>query len=250
MRAVFFIVALLLLSQFVKAQDTIQRVDGTIQLVRVIETTSSMVRYVPIENPDGPIFSITKQAISKIIFEDGSSVFYSKLINANESPGLTQPERSFSRNIVSLNMYDIGWGVISISYERLSQSGTFGLKIPLSFGLFNPTVIGNELSSSYRNGKIYSTGIGINYYPFKQEPVTWYLGLSVCGGKNNADYPYYSGHSYRNRTVWQAGFHTGFFFRVLRNFELSSQFGISRRSGPAFIQKISIPIEVSICVKL
>ncbi len=248
MRAVFFIAALGLLSQFVKAQDTIQRVDGTIQLVRIIETTPSMVRYVPIENPDGPIFSITKQAISKIVFEDGRSVFYRRLKDPYESSKLTQPESLFSRNIVSLNIYDFLWGITSISYERLSPSRTFGLKMPLSIRLLN-----RETDSHYWS-KIYSTGIGINYYPFKQEQVTWYLGLSVSFN----DYREGSGGTYapKNVTIWETGPYTGFFFRISKNFELSSQIGLIMRSQRVrtrlyYVEEFlgSVPIEINVCLK-
>ncbi len=66
--AVFF---LMLSCGLVKAQDMIVKKDGTIIKAKVTEVNEESVKYKKADNPDGPLYSISKENITAINYANG-----------------------------------------------------------------------------------------------------------------------------------------------------------------------------------
>jgi hypothetical protein len=67
-----FLIALILLSaSFTYAQDKIYRKNGKIVEAKILEIGSDEIKYKESHNPDGPIYVLETDRISKIVFENG-----------------------------------------------------------------------------------------------------------------------------------------------------------------------------------
>ena len=74
---------------------------------------------------------------------------------------------------------------LSLSYERIFNSGKTSLKIPLSVGLGGPPdkeeYDAEDMDMYYRN-RNYAAGLEFNVYPFGQRRGTLYVGVSAQVG--------------------------------------------------------------------
>ncbi len=229
------------------AQDTIYRVDGSKQLGKIIELNPTQLRYVPASNPDGPVFRITKNTVAKIVYEDGSVISFQK-IREPEDAMFSEKTRDFDkRNIIAIDFFDpVFLRTFSVSYERLSKSGVWGYKIPLSLGIDNK-------HKQYRSQKLFSTGIALNFYPFDDISNSFHVGLSGIAGKQEFYRQYYNNQNYwatnRETEVFTIlAFNTGYRFNISRDFLLSLQLGIGYEiSNNPSTTHIIFPVELNLC---
>jgi len=66
-----FFLALILLNISVKAQDKVYRKNGEVLKVKIIEISSSEIKYKIFGDNDGPIYILEKDRIKKIVYENG-----------------------------------------------------------------------------------------------------------------------------------------------------------------------------------
>ena len=72
MKKIIFLIALTLLAaSFTHAQDKIYRKNGKIVEAKILEIGSDEIKYKESHNPDGPIYVLETDRISKIVFENG-----------------------------------------------------------------------------------------------------------------------------------------------------------------------------------
>ena len=71
MRYIFYISLLLFGSTILSAQDTLYKTDGSHQIVKIKEVNDDLVKYIPSSIPDGPVYSILKSYVTKIVYESG-----------------------------------------------------------------------------------------------------------------------------------------------------------------------------------
>lgn len=69
---------------FCKAQDVLVKTDKSEAKVKVVEITESTIKYKKWENPDGPLYNITKSDVFMIIYSNGEREII-KQINAAQS---------------------------------------------------------------------------------------------------------------------------------------------------------------------
>lgn len=72
-------IATLLLATAVKAQDKIHKADGEIINAKVKSVGTSTITYVRFENQDGPEYTVDKDDVSEIIYENGSKDVFLKI---------------------------------------------------------------------------------------------------------------------------------------------------------------------------
>jgi len=95
----------------------------------------------------------------------------------------------YKKNCIALNIADFAFVNLTLSYERIFNSGKNSIKIPLSVGLGGkPTqkfYTGAFEDLTFMKNKNYSAGLEFNYYPIGQTRHTYYLGLSIVAGSFN-----------------------------------------------------------------
>ena len=126
------------------------------------------------------------------------------------------------------------FGQITMYYERVIKSGSFSLKVPFSLGLYHLAggkgVYYNDLMY-YSLNKLFNTGIGLHYYPFKQGFTKLFVGPSLEFGiykdvKYNSEF--YISSNYTFRKYVSLLFNTGVLFNITNNFNMSGSFGFGR----------------------
>lgn len=80
----------MVLSQISFGQDTIYLKDGSKYAAKIIEINANDVKYKKFNNQDGPLYSDTKNNISRIRYENGMSDMFSTTPAASETPVIVQ----------------------------------------------------------------------------------------------------------------------------------------------------------------
>ena len=123
------------------AQDKIFKKNGEVIDAKVKAITPEMVTFKKFDNPDGPDYSIPKQDVVKIKYQNGSEDIFEEnndRIGVNSANVNTRTKTAINNNIVSfapIEVNDNGYGV-GFSYERLlDKTGwvTFFVPVYLTF---------------------------------------------------------------------------------------------------------------------
>ena len=88
---------LLLLCQWVKAQDTILKTDKTEVTAKVAEITTDEIKFRYFNRLDGPIYTLKKSEVFVIIYQDGTRETFT---NAPPAP------TSYNRTDISVSSYN------------------------------------------------------------------------------------------------------------------------------------------------
>lgn len=166
-----------------------------------------------------------------------------------EDTSATKPFQLKKHEMVQLNVFDLIFTDVSISYEHFSSDGTKGYQIPFSFnagGLpdtsdYRSNTVGRFISSKNR---IFQTGFNYNYYFNGQDKVSLYMGAGVQVGwfyywkymyntpTSPYGYPYYGyvGNEKKIGNNYAGLIHGGILFnpRETVTFNLKAGFGLRR----------------------
>lgn len=155
-----FILSIIALSSF--AQDTIYRKSGEVMTVSIIEVQSKEVKYRQIGETDGPLYSIDKLVIKKIIYKNGrEEVFLDRL----RDPEIYADQK---KHAIKINFLAPLLGSTQISYERNLRPGR-GMEF--SFGIIGLGQNQNLTSFSNGNEKVSARGaLGSFGYKFIKMP--------------------------------------------------------------------------------
>lgn len=216
------------------AQDIIYKQDGTSIKAKVIEIGSGEIKYKKFDNLEGPNYTLEKKEIILIVYANGTHELISpRISNERDLKKADVADVRYNnadgRNGLSFDLLDIFISNIGITYERYSESGRFGLRIPLSLSLRS----GN---STYYSGpfvganKRYSIATSFNYYPFGQIKNTYFAGINLSFGEYDYDYFNYTNYvsnSYRRSTTLIIG-HVlnGYQLRVTPHFNMQFIVGL------------------------
>jgi hypothetical protein len=114
---VVFVVSILLLSTALKAQDKIYRKNGEVLKVKILEVSSTEIKYKIFGDTDGPIYVLEKDRIKKIEYENG---------RVEKPPvNLKDPEQYSDqlKKAIKINFLAPLFGYTQISYERSTGVG-------------------------------------------------------------------------------------------------------------------------------
>jgi hypothetical protein len=192
-----------MMSENLQAQDTIVTVRKKKIPAKVVEINHKDVRYKKFSNLSGPVYSIPKHDLIKIVYANGvTDTFNLKLIRIPEPFQIPENQQTpdprsidFFRNFASLNVTDLAMGLFSIGYERISKSGKSSVRIPLSFGMGNLGITKRKYDNTsslsyvlpagayYFSNKIFSTGLELNFYPKGQGTIKYFAGPAFAYGQ-------------------------------------------------------------------
>lgn len=199
------------------AQDTITKVSGIKIVVKVVEINTTSVQYTVGNNNIDHLYEINKNDIHLITYQNGVKEFFAPLeiapvevIKVVPSEIKKPVKKIYGKDIVALNLFEVAFTNLSVSYEHIFESGSYSLKIPLSVSLGGKPVMHDYVTGAesldFLQNKIYGTGLEFNYYPFNQTRHTFYIGLSAAYGtfnyytaNNNQYYNNYYNYYYYNQ---------------------------------------------------
>ena len=157
------IVLFLFLAAFLNAQDIIYKTDGSEIQSKVIEISEDLIKYKKFSNLDGPLYSIAKNEVFMIVYENGErEVFKSKVENheANvnqkiQDQAITNPPAANSVAASTESMVLEESSVFSIMFKLgyfapaadvVDQIYGGGLLIGVGPGIWFPSGLGVEVS--------------------------------------------------------------------------------------------------------
>jgi hypothetical protein len=253
MQKIILFLLLFSLTYVVYPQDTLVRIDGSSHKVKILEVAPGFIRYLATDQPHGPEFLISKEAVARIIFENGTEMSFNEVADPG-SIAIPPVSLKFDQhNMVSLNAFELALGAFTLNYEGISPRGLFSGKISVSLGFYLTSDYDDNLWG-FRGSKLYSGTLAGNYYPFGQERLSWFIGTSIKTGKNkyfgfknepNADGSY---RSEVDGSFFGISVHNGFKYYLSRSWVVVIQFGLGRMSSSLY-DKIWFPIDLGIGYK-
>lgn len=185
----------LLLGHFVSAQDLIITVSSDTILSKVVLVGTKKIEYLKYEALEGPKYEIRRKEVSSIVYVDGRVDTFNVARNLIK----VQSDPLVVHNIARLNLFPLGYGNLSLSYERIFFDGSLGIEYRHNhhFKGVNRSFLHQTLDSA-----IWSGQISLKYYPIKQRMVTYSVGPSFRFGESKYNGPSaYSGWPYNAAPV-------------------------------------------------
>lgn len=224
------------------SQDILYLGDGSKIEGQVIEINADNIKYKKASNPEGPLYSFKRNEVVLIAFANGEH----ELISPVRTIKMKKKERPFSkdftRNIFALHVFDVVFGDIGISYERIFKGGKTSIKIPVGVGFYGY----RPYSSPFEFNNLFYTGVGLNFYPAGQGKVRYLVGPNLRFGiGRSADYYYiydewgnYIYDEYYEKTSFYMKYlvDNGIMIMPVRNFSISAilSLGIRFVANPVY----------------
>ena len=194
--AAFFLLAIV---NTIEAQDKIYRKNGQIIKTKVLEIGVDEVKYKPFENPEGPLYVLPQNKISKIVFENGKTEKFAPDLKDPEQyegqlrkaikidflgPLLGYTQITFERNTGVGRGYELTLGIIGAGKNqridwysntlRLSNRNQFGLEVAAGYKfnklpdfLFGRTRYTHVMQGSYVKPVLYVGNYSENRVVYK-----------------------------------------------------------------------------------
>lgn len=183
----FLLILFVFLCQLSFGQDTIYMINEQVIYGKVKTVTPKEISFK--NNSTDTDVTVKRNEVALIVYKNGEK----EKINFNRLRGgknILFPGNSDYKNLVEINFVDIAFLNASVAYERFFKEGTWGIKIPVSFGVGgraqpNEYNIRSSLNVDYIFNRIWGTGLEINYYPYQQKRYTMFIGLEGNVGHFN-----------------------------------------------------------------
>ena len=241
-KIILLLLSVITFTNSIKAQDTIYRKGGNIQIVNIMSENIDNVIFINHDDTLKRKFVVAKSDIRKIAYLNG------KIININKAETIIYNENpiDYEHGTISLNLYDFLKGVFTTSFEYTNSKGNIMLKFPFSTGLNSTSRYG--LSQIYYNSnKIFNTGIELYYFPFGRSRKTFYYGLSYEIGKIKNYNINSLSQEYVTSTFYSFLLNGGFIIKLSPKFDLTPYLGF----GFSNIRYVSnIPIYTNLASRL
>lgn len=160
------------------SQDVIYKKDGSREEVKVLEINSKEISYKKFSNPNGPTYFLEREKVSLIAYENGEHELIDSetVLEPEKEPEIAQ---EYKANIFALHLFDVIFGDIAVSYERILNTGMLGLKIPVGIGFY-----GEENQNGFPDfNNVFYSGFGLNFYPGRQGKARYFVGPHIRLGK-------------------------------------------------------------------
>jgi hypothetical protein len=238
--SIFLLVLVFTFNSF--SQDIIYKADGSKEEAKITLVGEREIQYKKFNNPEGPVYSLSKSEILMITYENGE---YEMVSNQNNTVKSNNQELStnYTRNLVGYHLFDVIYGDFTFSYERILASGTVSIKIPVGFGYAYNSDYNNN-SNEWVKNLIY-TGIGVNFYPTGQGKWRYFLGPNIRIGYGKQSYwmsswyyDEYGNYIDNSEEEESEGIYSKFFvdngvmFTPIKNFSISTIVGVGIRYFP------------------
>jgi hypothetical protein len=148
---------------YLQAQDKLVDYNSKTQLVKIIEITDDVIKFIRFDNLDGPLYSENKSNYSTIIFENGSIEVLNKKDKVTYIKDKSHRPRfklvdGFKKNTLELDVLAFYTKDVAIQYTRYLKNNKYAITIPLRLGWikngFNGLYLVDQIDyyDYYRNG--------------------------------------------------------------------------------------------------
>ena len=235
---VFLLFIIASISSF--AQDIIYKKDKTKIEGKVIKVGINEIEYLKSDSLNAKVKSISISEVTLIAYSNGSfddfdtqNIVQNTYISGNKrkKTAAFRYDSLYTKNIISYHLADLFFYNLTGSYERILNSGKYGIKIPFRLGSL-------ELDEGSIIG--FSLGADLNYYPTGQGRLKYYVGPSLEIGSANEDvYSYsdsfnsgYIRYPEGEKKLFVAAYiNNGGVFQIARNFSMAMGLGVGVYNG-------------------
>lgn len=182
----------LMFTAFVKAQDKLYLLDGTMRVVKVLEIAPEYITIVPLSESGAPFRDanevIAKSDVLFVEYKSGAIEIYSSpqksfIYNPNGTvrKDVTKDEQELAFNFASLNTLALCNADLAGFFEHLVPSKKIGVGCMVAYNFNRNAITANQYILVLNNAKKnYDAGLFLNFYPghFKRK-VTFYFGLMI-----------------------------------------------------------------------
>jgi hypothetical protein len=219
-------------------QDIITRSDGVKLQASILDMKPGLIRFKLFGQPDTAVYQISTQDVETVHMADGTTKNFTAPADAGKKNRPFNYYTNSGRNILWYYPLDLIYANFTLAYERILPSGKTGIKIPLSIGLSPGNA--DVYSTSFRDHNRYGAGLEINFYPFGQGRLQYYLGPAFNFRSYKAFYATTSQFipEAHNATMYSLALKNGIHFQASRSFILSLDAGL----GVRFIRQPEIAV--------
>lgn len=160
------LILILLISNITFSQDIIVKKNQEEVKAKVIEISSSDIKFKEFEFQDGPTRNIAISEVFMVIYENGKRETFNQESSKNTNSSLGNSE--FRKKRLNLDLIAIGEnGPTSISYEIINEDGSRGIEFPISVYFNDGGIVG------------YTIGANLKYYVSSKQGKGFYVGPSL-----------------------------------------------------------------------
>lgn len=238
--SLFLVVFFTIATSGVFSQDIIYKADGTKEEAKVLMVGDEEVQYKKFSNLDGPAYVIDIRDVVLITYENGDYDMFQSQPAAKSSHSKADLTEDYTKNILNYHFFDVFYGDITFSYERIMAKGFLGVHVPVSFGWsYNSDYFEGPNDEWVKN--LFYSGVGLNFYPTGQGKVRYFVGpklLMGYGQQNYWSYYYDEWGNYYDEEVSHEGLYfkwmvdNGIRFTPVKNFSFAAILGVGARFFP------------------
>lgn len=195
MKMLRYIFILLCISTFIKAQDKVVFKDGKKLNCKIISINPSTITYKDSASASQMV-TVSKNDVLMAEFSSGNVYIFGTTTNTNAaSPSssnktldrkaqIREKEKEFKDNIIGIQIPDVLFGRLTLTYERLFFDKQIGVTVPVSLsydrrvmfmGLSTDTS-NNASASKVRKDVNFITGLDLNYYFESKSHTKFFIG--------------------------------------------------------------------------
>ena len=147
------------------SQDSLRLKTGAVYSVRIIEISDIHVKYRTYSNPDGPLYTISKNTVDQYKLEGKRWEYFYDTPGPKKSPApATKPENF--KHSVSFNVIDLIRTDLTVFYD-IEFTKKIGIRIPVTYGFrsgyFNPiSTLSNPFG--FQRNLVFKTGVDLRIY--------------------------------------------------------------------------------------
>ncbi len=143
---------LVLFSMVIQAQDYIHKKNREILKVKLIEIGTDEIRFKDFDNPDGPMFSIEKEKVSKVEMENGDEITIKNVKSFDDPDYYTDQNKNnikwsfsglmfnhltfiYERSLTPSTSFEGGFSLVGVGYAPSGENlGEYNLRNPSGVG--------------------------------------------------------------------------------------------------------------------
>lgn len=248
MRKIVFWLFWMLSYNSLYSQDSLFRKGSPPLAIKMLKITVFEIMYKNYSNPNGPVYIIDKKTAWYIKFENGE--VDSLHFDFNAKIEKLSNNIIHGHNTIGINLFDLSQNAFTLDYERFFKNRKWSFVFPISIGFKSLGLIANEKYLYdennkydffyYNPNKIFSSGLGIKFYPLPERLLKLFMGISFETG--TFDYYYLKGtqpfpsNNFETKKA-NAQFYSGL-ITMGGNIKLSKHFNLQALMGLGTAQSI------------
>ncbi len=206
-----------LMPVLVSAQDVLYKTDNTKLEVKVAEVTETTIKYKVFANPNGPLYTISKNTVALIVYQNGQHEVVKSPVQPVNTPGYSSPlyndsvvlskklkrynQVTQNKNVVFFNTVELLNSGIGVSYMREVCDNKILVHVPFARSFKSPE-LDNALGAFNSGGfslkqTQYDLGLGLYVATSGKRSITHFIGPLIRNAQYSGTYNYYNSADFR-----------------------------------------------------